>query len=245
MQINPQLIKQQFKKSMDKYGAKAIVQKNLAIKLVDELMEFGLEFDTILELGCGTGFLTQEIAEKLNFSTYYTNDLIEQSKKYVDKILPENIFICGNAQRIKPPKNMDLIVSNAMFQWFTSLEKISEHYSKLLNKQGILAFSTFAPENFCEIRDLTGLSLKYKTVAEIEKEISGGFRIIKSLQYQEILEFNTPLELLAHMKNTGVNSLSNSNLTFKEVKKFCDNYKEKFPQITLTYVPMIIIAQKI
>ena len=46
------------------------------------------------------------------------------------------------------------------------------------------------------------------------------------------------------MKTTGVNSLTAQHWTFKEVKNFCDNYKEKFPDITLTYSPVIIVCRK-
>ena len=42
-----------------------------------------------------------------------------------------------------------------------------------------------------------------------------------------------------------VNSLTSQHWTFKEVKEFCDNYKAKYPEITLTYSPIIIICRKI
>ena len=58
------------------------------------------------------------------------------------------------------------------------------------------------------------------------------------------MEFSNPLELLAHMKHTGVNSLNNKHWTFKEVKDFCDKYKSKYPKNTLTYAGMILICKK-
>lgn len=245
MQINPNLIKSHFKKSMDKYNSNAVVQKTLAEKLVKELIKIRSDYENILELGCGTGLLTSQAAKNLTFNTYYTNDLIDKSKNYVEKIIPKTIFICGNAQKIKTPKKVDLIISSAMFQWFNNLEKVSGHYASLLNKNGILAFSTFSPDNFSEIRELTGLSLEYKSIETINSELKNNFKILHSEEYKETAVFNSPLELLAHMKNTGVNSLTNQHWTFKEVKEFCDRYKENYPQITLTYSPIIIIAKKI
>ena len=60
--------------------------------------------------------------------------------------------------------------------------------------------------------------------------------------YEEI-KFKNPLELLAHMKNTGVNSLSDKTWTVKKVKDFCDKFSKKYPETKLTYSPIIIIAR--
>jgi hypothetical protein len=46
------------------------------------------------------------------------------------------------------------------------------------------------------------------------------------------------------MKNTGVNSLTTKQWTFKKVKNFCDEYTKKFNEISLTYAPIIFICKK-
>lgn len=131
---------------------------------------------------------------------------------------------------------MDLIISNAMFQWFENLDKAISIIKLPLNKNGILAFSTFSPANFKEITEITGLSLQYKTQEEIEQILSNqGFEILYSETFYEEIEFKTPLELLAHMKNTGVNSLSEKTWTVKKVKDFCDNFTKKYKK-TKTYI---------
>lgn len=242
MQINPKLIKNQFEKSIDKYNQNAAVQHVMAEKLVKETAKFQTEFKNILELGSGAGLLTKEIAQTFKFEKYFANDLIEKSEKYVKDIIPNAIFYCGNAQKIKPSQKMDLIISNAMFQWFKNIN--TDNYKNMLNKDGILAFSSFSPENFREIKELTGLSLEYKTIDELIQIFEKDFEILYKEEFIHPLEFSTPLELLAHMKNTGVNSLTAQHWTFKEVKAFCNNYSQKFPQITLTYAPIIFICKK-
>jgi len=242
MQINPKLIKNQFEKSLATYNQNASVQRLMAEKLVTETAKIKCEFTNILELGSGAGLLTNELVQKIKFKNYFANDLVEKSQNYIKQIVPDAFFYCGNAQKIKPTQKMDLIISNAMFQWFKNID--TENYKNLLNKDGILAFSTFSPENFKEIKELTGLSLDYKSLDELKKIFNKNFEILYTEEFTHSLHFTTPLELLAHMKNTGVNSLTSRHWTFKEVKNFCDNYLQKFPEITLTYAPIILICRK-
>ena len=243
MQVNIETVKKRFEKNMDKYDGNAVVQMHTAHKLINAICRYGNEFDKILELGTGTGILTRETAAHINYKTYYANDLIEKSKEYLDKILPRYTFISGNAQDIQLPERMNLILSNALFQWFKNIDFL--HLADMLEKDGLLAFTTFSPENFREIREITGLSLEYKSVDEIKNAMSLCFEILHIEEYTEVLHFTTVLELLAHMKNTGVNNLLSHNLTFKEVKDFCADYERKFTYISLTYSPIIVIGEKI
>ena len=242
--MNPKLLKHKFEKSLETYNNNAIVQKDLAQKLALEVSNIKSEYENILELGCGSGLLTNEIVRKIKFNQYYANDLVEKSQNYIKKIVPNCKFYIGDAKKINPSQKMDLIISNAMFQWFENLEKASDSFKTILNKDGILAFSTFTPENYKEIKEITGLALKYKTKDEITDIFSKNYKILCIEEFNKKIKFKTPLELLAHMKNTGVNSLSSSHWTIKEVKDFCDKYKEKYPDISLTYAGIILVCIK-
>lgn len=242
--MNPKTIKKQFEKSLETYNQNAIVQKLMAEKLICELVKIRSDFDTILELGCGAGLLTEQIAKNIKFKRFFGNDLVEKSEKYVKNIIPDAVFYCGNAQKITPTKKVDLIISNAMFQWIENPQKANKIFKNMLNSNGILAFTSFTPENYKEIKSITGLSLEYKTLDETKEILNKDFEILYAGELQKTMNFSNPLELLAHMKHTGVNSLNSKHWTFNEVKDFCDKYKEKYPQNTLTYAGMILICKK-
>lgn len=239
--LNSKSIKKQFEKSLDKYDENAIVQKNLAQKLASQTAKIRTNHNIILELGAGTGLLTKQINSQMTFKEFYANDLVEKSKNYIAKIIPENKFITGNAMRIKPPAKTDLIISNAVFQWFYDLPQIVDYYKKFLNKEGILAFSTFGKENFYELKEISGLTLNYLSKDEIIKILEPDFEILYAEDELQVMDFESPLAILKHMKNTGVNSLN--KWTIKEVKTFCEIYLEKFASPHLTYNPVIIIAK--
>ena len=242
--MNPKLIKKQFEKSLNTYNDNAVIQKEIAEMLVDKVIQTKNKFGNILELGCGSGLLTSEISKKINFEKYFANDLIEKSEKYIKKIIPSSNFYFGDARKIRPNQKFDLIISNAMFQWFDNLEKAAEIYKNWLNKDGLLAFTNFTPENYKEIRELTGLSLNYKNLDETTKIFKKDFEIVNTEEFNFNIKFKSPLELLAHMKNTGVNSLSSKHWTIKEVKDFCDKNKKKYPDIRLTYAGIIFVCKK-
>lgn len=243
--MNPRLIKKQFEKSFETYDENAVVQRVLAEILSSRVADIRSDFENILELGSGTGLLTKENVKNLRFKNYFANDLVEKSEKSVKNIIPNIRFYPGNALKIKPEQKFDLIISNAMFQWFENLNRVCENFIPMLNKGGIFAFTTFAPDNYREIADLTGLSLDYKTLREVETVCSKYFEMLYTEEYRQTLKFSTPLELLAHMKNTGVNSLTSKHWTIKEVKDFCDKCSERYDTPKLTYSAIIFAGRKL
>ena len=91
---------------------------------------------------------------------------------------------------------------------------------------------------------MLGLSLKYLSVEEIKSALEEKFEVLEIYEYEKVLEFTTPLELLAHLKNTGVNSLSAKKMTFAEVKSFCESIQTQDGKARLTYAPVIVIARR-
>lgn len=240
--LNPKIIKNRFEKSLKNYKANAVVQKSMAEDLAYEIIKVRADYGNVLELGCGAGVLTEILSKSIVFKKYYTNDLTEKSENYVRKYLKDTVFYAGNALKIKPAGKFDLIVSNAMFQWL-NLADMCLKAKHLLSKDGILAFSTFGEDNCKEIRDITGLTLDYKNMDEIISIFSKDFDILCSKEQKTFMEFKTPLELLAHMKNTGVNSLNDTCWTISDVKDFCDKYSKKYERVCLTYSPMIFVMR--
>ena len=130
-----------------------------------------------------------------------------------------------------------------MFQWI-NLEQASDKFKTLIKPQGILAFSTFTEGNFAQIKEITGLSLDYKSGDEITKIFSRDWELLYREEYSNIMTFNNPLELLLHLKYTGVNSLSDNMFTIKDIKGFCDKFNQLYNKTELTYLPLILIFKK-
>lgn len=246
MQIDLKTVKKTFAKSIEKYPQNAVVQKIMAHNLVEKIIALAPKPTSILEVGAGAGILSEQLAKHIYFEKFYANDLTEKSEKFVKKYIPTSKFFAGDFRRINFGAKFDLIASNAVFQWFDNPEKILNKCYTMLNSNGILAFTTFNRENFYELKNLTGLTLDYNNMEEwislLEKQ---NFKVLYKNSFEHVLNFVNPLEILTHLKNTGVNSLAEKPLSVTEVKKLCDNYRQTYPELTLTYKPIVFIAQKL
>lgn len=239
--INKELVKKRFEKSLKTYDDNAIAQKHMAKTLIDYLPCYN--YNSILEIGCATGILTGYIKEKLHFSQFYANDIVCEASKFIDKIIPGNIFINGDIEEIILNNKYDLIISNACLQWCGDIEKTISKLMKALNKKGILAFSTFGDNNLKEIKKIFNFENRLYSTEQL-KNILNRYNIL-SFEEEEIrLEFDTPVDILRHLKNTGANALVQMTLTKSKLKnfeeKYCELYRTK-QSVYLTYNPVYTV----
>ena len=239
--IDKSLVKKRFKKSLKTYHQNAMVQKLTAKKLISFLPYS--DFNSILEIGCATGILTEEIKKTINFNSFDANDIVEDSKSFIQNILPHCNFIEGDIEEITLAQKYDLIISNACLQWCNNINDTIEKLSHSLNKNGILAFSIFGNDNLKEISEIFKLENKTYSIESVKENLKK-YNILK---YEEELikqEFNSPLELLKNLKLTGVNAIKEITLTKSKLKEFEEKYKEKYSEngkVILTYNPIYII----
>lgn len=241
--MNKTLIKTRFARSMKTYDKNAVVQKEMAQKLLD--LSPKSDFESILEIGCGTGFLTKLALKKFHFRNYTANDIVADCEEYISP-LSENInFINADIETLiqKSEKTFDLIISNAALQWVDDIESCIIKLMNMLTQNGILLFSTFGRENFKEIFQLTGKTLNYKSAAEYDKLFSNYRHEIR--EDIRSLTFKTPEEALHHLKLTGVNSLETGIWTKKNLSEFCEKYlRLSNGKLSLTYHPLYIFVEK-
>ena len=235
--MNKELIHNRFAKNLKNYNENAKIQKRMAERLMTFIQN--KQPKKILEIGCGTGFLTQLISNSFEFEEYLTIDIVEECREYINQInstisfLPIDIeeFIKTNTEKY------DLIISNATLQWVNNFENVINKLKHLLNQNGELVLSTFGKENFKEIIHVMGTTLDYYSPSELKEIFPGSF----IEQEIHILSFSTPKDVLRHLQLTGVNAIENISWTKKDLIRFENGYKN-FCSIrpTLTYNPIYI-----
>lgn len=237
--MNKDLIQKRFAKNLDTYNDNAKIQKKMAERLLSFLDR--KDFNDILEIGCGTGFLTQLVNDNFNFKTYTANDIVESCEKYVKEINPKINFIPADIEKAveNSDKKYDLIISNAAFQWVENLESFIKLLVSKLNDGGVLLFSTFGSENFREVNFVLGKTLPYYSANKLQEIVKDYKNIVE--QEMHVMAFKTPKDILKHIKSTGVNALEMVSWTKTDMQKFENGYNNFCSGIpTLTYHPIYV-----
>lgn len=250
--MNKKAVRDGFTGCYGTYATEAVVQQGIAHRLAALLDE---HIDAVpshaVEVGCGSGFLTQKVLERFPNAAWLLNDIAPSSKGYVaEAALRCNAvnatFELGDAEAIELPKGIDLFVSSSAVQWFTDLEGFLRRLSESMNEGGTVAISTFGPNNLTEVRELTGSGLSYLSHDAFRAAVGRYFDVEECLEEQTAIYFDEPVEVLRHIKQTGVNGAFRQCWTKGKLARFTEGY-EKFRTTggyPLTYHPMYVVARK-
>jgi malonyl-ACP O-methyltransferase BioC len=192
------------------------VQRWMATRLVEQLPR-DASATAILELGCGTGHLTLELARRFPKSKLVATDLSATMLREASAIWPHEI---------KPPRwesldartprefpiHPDLVASNAVVQWFPDLEGHLRSIRNLSAAGTVYVLSDFGRDHFPELeRILTSSAFGYsagpghdpgEALALAKKT---GWRA-RSLHEESRVElYASAADFLRHLKTSGVN----------------------------------------
>jgi malonyl-CoA O-methyltransferase len=269
--INKQVMRRHFSQNAATYDEYASVQKRMAKELICLLNQAKLTRDNrlrILDIGCGTGYLTRMLCETYPKARITAVDIapgmIEQSKKRL--ITPNVTFRCEDFEEAVILHQYDLIISNAAFQWFNSLPRTLNKLYPALSGCGLLGFSTFGKGTFTELHQAYGKAQKEAGV----KTFSGPGQAFYSLQellalcreaagsenpfihgkeYFSCEYFASVRKFLESVKKTGANNSNrtggiNPAITKQMIRIYEDEYQAE-ERIKATYHSMFVVVQKI
>lgn len=244
------LIEQRFSKALSSYDDHAVVQQQIHRQLIQVLQQKGrTHFDRILEIGCGTGGLTQLLTSACSANEWIINDLCEDYlPKLAECFIDKNWhYLPGDAEILTFPGVFDLVASASAIQWFHAPSYFIQRMIGQLSNNAILLLSTFGKNNLCEIKKLTGKGLLYHTVDQVRGWVNPFFEI-QYLEEEEVqLPFDNPIQVLQHLKYTGVTGTNATVWTRSILQQFCNEYIDRYSingKVTLTYHPIYLLAAK-
>ena len=198
-----------FGEASQAYAAEAIVQRKTAIRLSEQIPE--IPEGPILEIGCGTGFLSQALIQKFPNRKIELTDLsakmcgmtklaLEQAGLNLEHVTIRTM----DGEALTTDKKYALIVSNMTFQWFTDIPTAIKKLKRLLLPGGKLVFSSLDESSFpewkqeCLRHDIphTGNPLPQKSMLETTCSLK--------CHIEEIEEFyDKPIDFFRHLKRIG------------------------------------------
>jgi malonyl-CoA O-methyltransferase len=150
--LDKQAIRRRFERAAAYYDIFSVVQRGMAERLVERIER---EPSSILDLGCGTGYLTLLLHRRFPQARIDAVDfapaMIEQARARV----PEANFLTRDIEELElEPASYDLIASNATIQWLTEPEQTMARLVESLSARGELQLATFGPRTFWELDEV-------------------------------------------------------------------------------------------
>lgn len=249
--MNKEAVKDGFSGCFDTYSTEAVVQKRIALRLSNLLGRHMVQKPgRAAEVGCGSGFLTEQMLGEYPFTSWLHNDITPSSEAFVDLIArkyhAENRrFVVADAETMPLPESIDLFVSSSAVQWFGNLEEFMKRLAGCMSRGGMVAISTFGPQNLHQVRELTGNGLSYHTAGRLNEMATRYFEVLELHEEQADIYFGQPVDVLRHIKLTGVNGAFRQCWTKGKLASFSEGYgayktDKGYP---LTYHPIYLVGR--
>lgn len=140
-----------FGRSAASYDAHADLQRAVADQLLT-LLPPPAASGVLLDLGCGTGYCTQQLRAMMPSARLLALDLAEpmlQRARSVSDVLP----LCADAQQLPlQAQSIDTIVSSLTIQWCNDHTALFSELRRVLKLGGVAVLSTLGPRSLHELR---------------------------------------------------------------------------------------------
>lgn len=157
--IDKEWIGKSFGRAASSYEEVAVLQKEVATRLIERLELVQLKPELILDVGSGTGFCSRLLEKRYKKTNIVSLDLshamLSHTRKkegFLKRFNSPHKYICGDAERLPlADDSVDLIVSSLALQW-CDLESAFAGFRRVLKPGGLLMFSTMGPDTLKELR---------------------------------------------------------------------------------------------
>lgn len=159
-EIDRQAMRAAFEKAAISYDVSAVLQQEVADRLVERMDLMSMKPFSILDAGSGTGFISQLLAARYPKAKITALDLafnmLKQAKnKCTFKQRWKKQFHHVNAEVENLPfadASVELVISGLTLQWCQDLPKVFKEFKRVLAPGGLLLFSSFGPDTLKELR---------------------------------------------------------------------------------------------
>ena len=243
-----------FRRGMANYAAAADVQAQIAVGLADAIAAAAPQqgYRQGLEFGCGTGFLTRALQDRLCSTNWLINDLLPEARAQVAPLFAGHTaweFQHGPVESLNLSRGFDLIAAASAVQWVRDVPALLARLSAALMPGGVLALSSFAPGHFAELQALVPAisTMSYHSAQEWQAMLAT-LDLLEIRSETCVQRFASPRDVLLHLRRTGVNATAKLPWSRGHLAAFEQAYRQQFPDgrggVTLTYAPVRVLARQ-
>ncbi len=154
-QIDRRQARSAFERAVGTYDASAVLQREIAQRLLARLELIKLVPRRILDLGCGTGYCTRALARRYRRSEIVAADVayaMTAAARRRRRWFSRQRFLCADAEALPlRDDSIDMLVSNLTLQWCDP-DAVLRECARVLRPGGVLMLSSFGPDTLRELR---------------------------------------------------------------------------------------------
>ncbi len=232
-------ISKAFNQHANEYELAAKVQQEIGERLLERLSYLKISPGRILDLGCGPGFFSRELASLYPKAQIVGLDIaklmLTQAKKKYSWRRKWPLVAADMHHLPFASGAFDLVFANQVVHWGESLPQVFRELNRVMNVNGCLMFTTLGPDTFKELKEAWSSINEHAHVNEFADMHDVGDYLMAEHFLEPVMDMellsvhyeNLP-KLLRSLKAQGVkniNSARNHALTGKSSwKKFEQNY---------------------
>jgi len=242
-QFDKRLLRLAFSAAANNYDNMAALQRRVGKTLLKLSPADALD-RVVVDIGCGTGFLTAELLKKgycrqvVGLDIALNMLLVTQRKRHDANIS----LLCADAENLPLQSNcVDLFCSNLALQWCLDLPRMFINSQKILRKKGRLVFSIFGPETLKELKhswkevdDKIHVNEFFSAEQLTAFLYKAGFDNVKQHNHVYLSQYMNVMELMWELKGIGAHNVShnrNKGLTgktqFHKMLKAYERHRQK------------------
>ncbi len=252
-----------FSRAAGSYDALSPVQRGLGKALLERLPS--RQFGAILDLGCGTGRLLEDLACRWPAAKLAGGDIapgmIVRARERQCLEHATLLVLDALGPLPFPPGSFDLVVSSGMFQWLSwihgreaALAAVRE-WAGLLRQGGVVGVAAFGPGTLRELEAAmkkalgAGRSLpsdRFAALDDLARSLSSCLAVRVAEGLVDVREYGSLLEMLRVLKATGVVPSSRVPLIRSRaaLERVEAAYLEMFGSVKATYEMFVVTGEK-
>lgn len=155
--IDKDSARRSFDQAADTYDEAAVLQREIADRMLERLSYVRLEPQTVLDLGAGTGYAIDGLQKRFRKARVLALDfalgMLRQAQGR-GSWLNRPRCVCADAEALPlADASVDVVFSSATLQWCNDIEGAFAECLRVLRPGGLLMFSTFGPDTLRELRE--------------------------------------------------------------------------------------------
>lgn len=149
-----------FERAAATYDQAAVLQREVAERLLERLDLIALKPGRVLDIGCGTGYCTRALARRYADAEVVGIDIAHAMLRRARRAAPwwqrlrgtRMRYAGGDAESLPvADAAADMVISNLMLQWCDPVRVFAE-IRRVLRPGGVLMFTSFGPDTLTELR---------------------------------------------------------------------------------------------